>query len=237
MSKKIYVASSWRNKYYTELLAYLREVLGETISFYDFRNPVEGNTGFSWRDCEEGRGSFEDWIFEEYLEALEHPKARQGFAYDFNAMREADACVLVLPCGRSAHLEAGYFIGANKPLFIYIPEQIEPELMYKMTHYIYADKSSLAENIQKTMRGIPFQNKPLKTYNEIVKAHDIIASATNNDSPIRIAPRSLELALAAREVFCWMLGHPGGEGLNDRLKMIEQAFEDEGYTLEEETIH
>jgi hypothetical protein len=53
-------------------------------------------------------------------------------------MEWADTCVLLLPCGRSAHLEAGYFVGAGKELNIVLSnEKFEPELMYKMTNNIY----------------------------------------------------------------------------------------------------
>jgi nucleoside 2-deoxyribosyltransferase len=64
--------------------------------------------------------------------ALDHPLAAAGFAADFKAMEWADACVLVLPCGRSAHVEAGWMKGAGKKVFAYMPEAQEPELMYKL---------------------------------------------------------------------------------------------------------
>ena len=44
----------------------------------------------------------------------------------------ADICVLVLPCGRSAHTEAGWFAGKGKKVIAYIPTKQEPELMYKL---------------------------------------------------------------------------------------------------------
>jgi hypothetical protein len=39
-----------------------------------------------------------------------------------------------LPCGRSAHTEAGWFAGQGKKVFAYIPDKdsFEPELMYKL---------------------------------------------------------------------------------------------------------
>jgi len=51
-----------------------------------------------------------------------------------DALRDAEVVVLVMPCGRSAHLEAGFGAGAGKPVFIYNPPSVksEPELMYKM---------------------------------------------------------------------------------------------------------
>ena len=47
-------------------------------------------------------------------------------------MEWADACVLVLPCGRSAHTEASWFAGKGIKTVVYIPEKQEPELMYKL---------------------------------------------------------------------------------------------------------
>lgn len=51
---------------------------------------------------------------DEYLDALEHPLAEAGFRSDFDAMRQADVCVLVLPCGASAHSEAGWMKGPER---------------------------------------------------------------------------------------------------------------------------
>lgn len=48
-----------------------------------------------------------------------------------NALMCCDACVLVMPCGRSAHLELGYAVGARKRTAIYLSDG-EPELMYAM---------------------------------------------------------------------------------------------------------
>ena len=44
----------------------------------------------------------------------------------------ADAFVLLMPCGRSAHLEAGWAIGQGKPTCILFETKDEPELMYKL---------------------------------------------------------------------------------------------------------
>lgn len=50
----------------------------------------------------------------------------------FDDLKQADTCVLVLPCGRSAHTEAGWMAGAGKRVIVYIPEMVKPELMYKL---------------------------------------------------------------------------------------------------------
>ncbi|OGG67444.1 hypothetical protein A2Z56_04540 [Candidatus Kaiserbacteria bacterium RIFCSPHIGHO2_12_45_16] len=77
----------------------------------------------------------------------QHPVAERGFALDMNALRWCDACVLVLPCGRSAHLEAGWAAGAGKVLVIYIPEYDTPELMYGMASAIVTTLAEIREKV------------------------------------------------------------------------------------------
>lgn len=62
---------------------------------------------------------------------LTHPIARAGFAKDMAALSNADATVLVLPCGRSAHLELGWATGAKQKTIVLLDNPMsEPELMY-----------------------------------------------------------------------------------------------------------
>ena len=124
--RKIYVASSWRNTFYPEVVARLREA-GHDV--YDFRNPPSGDPGFKWSSVSE---DYMEWTPQQYREMLLHPKAERQFHNDIEAMEGCDVCVLVLPCGRSAHTEAGWFAGKGKLTIAYIPEKQEPELMYKL---------------------------------------------------------------------------------------------------------
>lgn len=140
---KIYVASSWRNKYQPEAVQRLR-VAGHDV--YDFRNPAPDNKGFSWRQVAPEWQSGETRL-SQYMEMLAHPVAEQGFNYDYEAMRNSDACVLVMPAGRSANIEAGYFVGAGKKLLVYLPEPIEPELMYKMADGICMTLDEVIQNL------------------------------------------------------------------------------------------
>lgn len=127
---KIYVASSWRNPIQLVVVQKLREA-GHDV--YDFKNPEPGNYGFHWSEIDP---NWRNWSAQEFIKALNHPSAITGFDLDFNALVECDACVLVLPCGRSAHLEAGFAAGAGKPLVILLADENEPELMYNMTPFI-----------------------------------------------------------------------------------------------------
>ena len=140
---KIYVASSWRNPYYPEVVSKLREAGHEV---YDFRNPPHGGNGFRWTDIDENAPN---WTFNEYAEGLHHPKAERQFAADLEALQWADTCVLVLPCGRSAHAEAGWMSGAGKRVIAYIPEMVEPELMYKLFDSVVGDIPNLVVSLSK----------------------------------------------------------------------------------------
>ena len=139
---RIYVASSWRNPYFPEVVVALRAAGHEV---YDFRNPSHGCSGFHWTDIDENATN---WSFEEYTEGLSHPKAEKQFAADLDALEWADTCVLVLPCGRSAHTEAGWMAGTGRKVVVYIPEMREPELMYKLFNGVVNSLDDLMKSLQ-----------------------------------------------------------------------------------------
>lgn len=143
----VYVASSWRNAMQAGVCAALRSA---GIDHYDFKNPPHGNGGFHWSDV---MGSYRRAAQyetppieqladqQEYIEALKHPIAEQGFESDMRALRKADCVILVLPCGRSAHLELGWATGAGVATAILLDGdlndgKVTPELMYKMVDYV-----------------------------------------------------------------------------------------------------
>lgn len=138
---RIYVASSWRNPTQPLVVGHLVNA-GHDV--YDFRNPAPGNGGFGWRQL--GLGNVNEWSPETLRLALQHSTAQQGFGLDMGALRACDACVLVLPCGRSAHLELGWAVGAGKRAFVLTAETLdEPELMYLMCDRICLTIEELLE--------------------------------------------------------------------------------------------
>lgn len=147
---KIYLASSWRNELQPAAVELLRAAGHEV---YDFRHPPGGDhLGFSWSDVDP---NWQAWTPKEYTEALDHPIARAGFESDFGAMQWADAGVLLLPCGRSAHLEAGWIMGAGKPVVIVIdPGEFMggghgvTELMYRMATNVVTDLGDAIETLR-----------------------------------------------------------------------------------------
>lgn len=144
---KVYVASSWRNPRQQEIVRSLRQAGHEV---YDFRNPPNG-TGFSWKQISARPPS--DWSTQFYRDdVLTHPRAIEAFRSDMGALEEADAVVLVLPCGRSAHLEAGWAAGANKTTLVLLADKIdEPELMPLMCSAVCIDIDEVIEHLRKVV--------------------------------------------------------------------------------------
>lgn len=155
---KIYVASSWRNPWQPGVVKILRR-FGHEV--YDFREPTPGERGFAWSDIDE---EWQDWKPDVYRKALEHPIAEHGFGRDMTALRECDACIMVMPCGNSANLELGFACGAGKKTAALFPHgvpitpigghtcwlpgklhRIEPELMTKAADVILINGGELTE--------------------------------------------------------------------------------------------
>lgn len=135
---KIYVASSWRNEHQPTIVKLL-EALQHQI--YDFRNPP-GGAGFGWEQLAVDKKPHE-WTPADYEAALAQDRARQGYFADLHALKEADGCVCVMPCGRSAHLELGFALGQGKRTAIWFPTEAdepigEPELMYWQVQRAYS---------------------------------------------------------------------------------------------------
>lgn len=142
---KIYVASSWRCSYQPWVVLRLRE-LGHEV--YDFRGCDTGwggandrvgiPGGFSWSEVDP---NWKDWPNDipRYLVGLNHPRSVEGFNRDMDALKRADACILVNPCGQSAHAELGWACGAGKLTAAWCPEIREPDLMLKMAGLITAN--------------------------------------------------------------------------------------------------
>lgn len=142
--RRIYAASSWRNPHYPAIVKALR---AERHDVYDFRNPPK-RTGFAWEEC----GVGEVRTIPEYLQAIGTTRAREGFWSDKNALDWCDTCVLILPCGRSAHLEAGYAKGRGKEVFVLLHEdKFEPELMYLLCDGIYHEIDPLLAELRHPM--------------------------------------------------------------------------------------
>jgi hypothetical protein len=151
MKRKIYVASSWRNEMYPSVVAALLDADHEV---FDFRNPCADGGDFHWSrdDC-----AWRNWNLTQYARDIEtHPIAAKKFELDKTALDWSDTLVLVLPCGRSAHLEAGYACGQGKDVFVLLSaEQFEPELMYLLTTGFVSSTTELLDALKSPAALLP----------------------------------------------------------------------------------
>lgn len=90
---------------------------------YDFRHQ-----SVSWEEFD--RNVTEGVTAEELFDVLNHPVVKARFNNDMNALKDCDAVVCVLPCGRSAHLELGYGIGTGKRTVLLWHDGDEPDIMH-----------------------------------------------------------------------------------------------------------
>lgn len=139
---KIYLASSWRNSLQPTVLAQLRAGGHEV---YDFRNPPGGiPNGFRWSEIDP---DWKAWSAVAYRDKLKSPLAQRGFNSDLDAMKWADVGVLLLPCGRSAHLELGWMAGAGKRTIILTRDGEEPELMALLASEICVSVEEILQSL------------------------------------------------------------------------------------------
>lgn len=137
---KIYVASSWRNEFQPKIVSDLR-AMGHEVYDYKARGSGWGLPGdetssvgpFSWSAIDP---EWKNWDAAGYIEGLRDSIAQAGFNRDMEALQQADACIMVMPCGPSASMEFGYAAGAGKLAIVFIEGIREPDLMVLMADLV-----------------------------------------------------------------------------------------------------
>ena len=127
---------------------------GSTPLIAKMTNPEETRPGqrdaaFHWSDND---SEWMSWTPKQFIDALDHPLAEADFKSDMDGLTNAEALVLVMPCGRSAHLEMGYAAGAGMPNIILMSDG-EPELMYWMATRFAIDLDGVVESLKAIESG------------------------------------------------------------------------------------
>ncbi len=123
------MASSWQNDVYPKVVETLRQA-GHDV--YDFRRQGGSDSNPS------------EMTSDRLLDFLDEPKVRSIFQNDMDALIASDAVVCVLPCGRSAHLELGYGIGAGKRTVLLWHDGDAPDIMHKAVDSIVFKVADIA---------------------------------------------------------------------------------------------
>jgi hypothetical protein len=129
---KVYIIGSLRNAAIPEIGARIREAGHTAFDDWHAAGPAADDC---WRDYEMSRGR-------DYAAALDGDAAGNVFAFDKRHIDASDAVILVLPAGRSGHLELGYAIGAGKLGFILLDAEYDRwDVMYRFAHLVTKDLS------------------------------------------------------------------------------------------------
>lgn len=115
--KVAYLIGSLRNDQVPHVAKQIREAFPEWEVFDDWFSPGPAADDY-WRDYCKVRG-------QSYIEALDGWAGKHVFEFDHAHIDRADIGILLMPAGKSGHLELGYMIGQGKPCFYVMEEGIE----------------------------------------------------------------------------------------------------------------
>lgn len=136
--KKIYIAGSLANPEIVKVTIALQEA--GHIPFSEWYTPGP-EADVLWRDYEQSIGF-------SYREALKRPSAVNTFQFDKRNIDDSDMMLMVLPCGKSAHLELGYIIGQGKPGHILMTSEPEKwDVMYQFATGIHYNLQEFLDDI------------------------------------------------------------------------------------------
>lgn len=120
--RSIYLIGSLRNPEVPKVAEKLRIAGFEVFDDWYAAGPEADDC---WQRYETARGR-------SYAEALHGYAAKHVYEFDKYHLDRCDMAVLLLPAGKSGHLELGYVAGLGKPTFIYLDKTPERyDVMYQ----------------------------------------------------------------------------------------------------------
>ena len=138
--KTIYLIGSLRNPKVTEIANELRGIGFDVFDDWMAAGPEADDY---WQKYETQRGH-------SYSEALKGYAARHVYEFDQYHLDRAHIGVLVLPAGKSGHLELGYLCGQYKPTFILLDKDPERfDVMYQFARAVCNNLEELKHELKK----------------------------------------------------------------------------------------
>lgn len=145
MAEKIYLIGSLRNPEVPVLAESLREQGFEVFDDWYAAGPEADDY---WMKYEQSRGH-------SYAQALQGHAANHVFHFDKHHLDSSQVGILLLPAGRSGHLELGYMKGQKKACYIWKTPQTEPDrwdVMYRFADAVVSDMASFLRAHKGTRR-------------------------------------------------------------------------------------
>jgi hypothetical protein len=131
----IYLIGSLRNPEIPALGSYLRE---RGLEIFDDWYAAGPEADDYWQKYEQDKG-------ESFGDALEGYAAQNVFEFDKRHLDAAYVGILVMPAGKSAHLELGYLAGRGTKTIVYFDKEPERwDLMYCLADYVVFNREGLS---------------------------------------------------------------------------------------------
>ena len=111
---KIYLASSWKNQKEVIALAGYLELCGFEVDA--FCRSSDKRYAFHWSELVDSEDDLANY---DAIEMLADPRTQRAFKEDRKWLDWSDCVIMLMPCGRSSHLEGGYAKGQGKLLYIH----------------------------------------------------------------------------------------------------------------------
>lgn len=138
MPKSIYLIGSLRNPAVPEFANRLRR---EGFYVFDDWYAAGPEADDKWRDYEKARGHT-------YIEGLDGLAANHVYQFDRFHLTRCDTAVLMLPAGKSGHLELGWMLGRDKLGYILLDDPDRWDVMYKFADGVFTDPDKLIEELK-----------------------------------------------------------------------------------------
>lgn len=143
--KSIYVIGSLRNPEIPGFANGIERAV-KIEAFADWFSPGPKADDF-WRKYAKERGL-------SYIEALKQSAATHVFEFDKFHLDRCDAAVMLMPAGKSGHLELGYTLGKGKPGYIVFDgEPSRWDVMVQFATKCFFNKEEFFEYLKKEKRN------------------------------------------------------------------------------------
>lgn len=137
----IYIAGSLRNPHMPEFREWLQTQLPRERIFMDWY-AAGPNADDHWKEYYQNLGL-------SYEEALSAPASVNVYNFDKKHIDMSDFMVLVLPAGKSGHMELGYQIGRWKHGIILLEDGVDRwDVMYQFADLVTKDKQDVVDYIK-----------------------------------------------------------------------------------------
>ena len=150
---KFYMIGSLRNKHMTKLAKFLRETYPDHEFWMDWYS-AGYEADDKWQEHAEAKGL-------NFIQALDGDDAHHVWSFDKHHLDSSQAAILVLPAGKSGHLELGYMVGKDKPTIVCFNRAPERwDVMYRFVDFVVHEAQGLTDAIDNVIAQCVYDHTP-----------------------------------------------------------------------------